>query len=112
MKSAVSVPASRANTMMLSSSQKRGTLAQSEEDDVSTAAAIKPTDHAFDLHPLPGGLGAEVRRLAASAVGDATFPAIYEAFLAHQLLLFRDHDLPPGDQVAFARRLAKCRFTS
>ena len=74
---------------------------------VSTVAALKPTGHAFDLSPLPGGLGAEIRGLAVPTIDDATFPAIYEAFLAHQLLLFRDQDLPPGDQVAFARRFGE-----
>jgi taurine dioxygenase len=85
-----------------------GTLdAIEEEDAVSTVAARKPTGHAFYLSPLPGGLGAEIRGIAVPAIDDATFPAIYEAFLAHQLLLFRDQDLPPGDQVAFARRFGE-----
>ena len=35
---------------------------------------------------------------------DAFFDRIYEAFLRHQLLLFRDQHLEPGDQVTFARR--------
>jgi taurine dioxygenase len=35
---------------------------------------------------------------------DAFFDRIYDAFLAHQLLLFRDQRLEPGDQVTFARR--------
>ena len=53
------------------------------------------------------GLGAEVEGIAVSAIDDATFPAIYQAFLEHQLLLFRCQDLPPGDQVAFARRFGE-----
>jgi taurine dioxygenase len=58
----------------------------------------------LSFRPLPGGLGAEVLGLPVAAVDDATFPALYAAFLAHQLLLFRDQALPPAAQVAFARR--------
>src|SRR6185437_11721490 len=54
-----------------------------------------------------GGLGVEVLGLQVAAVDDARFPAVYAAFLAHQLLLFRDQDLPPGAQVAFARRFGE-----
>jgi taurine dioxygenase len=57
--------------------------------------------------PLEAGFGAEIAGLQAAAIDDATFPAIYDAFLKHQFLLFRDQDLPPGAQVAFARRFGE-----
>ncbi len=72
-----------------------------------TAVTQSPSPHAFRLRPFEGGLGAEVEGITVSAIDDATFPAIYDAFLKHQLLLFRDLDLPPGDQVAFARRFGE-----
>lgn len=62
---------------------------------------------ALTLRPLSEGLGAEVLGLQAADVDAASFPAIYDAFLRHQLLLFRDQDLPPGDQVTFARRFGE-----
>jgi taurine dioxygenase len=62
---------------------------------------------ALTLRPLEGGLGAEVLGLQVAAVDDVTFPAVYAAFLKHQLLLFRDQILPPGAQVAFARRFGE-----
>jgi taurine dioxygenase len=68
--------------------------------------ASRPTA-ALELRPLEGGLGAEVLGLQVAAVDDASFPAVYAAFLRHQLLLFRDQDLPPGAQVAFARRFGE-----
>ena len=68
-------------------------------DRIDTAKA-RP----FRLRPLESGLGAEVMDLQVAAVDDATFPAVYAAFLEHELLLFRDQDLPPAAQVAFARR--------
>ena len=39
----------------------------------------------------------------AEAVSPEIFPKIYEAFLDHQLIFFRDVDLPPETQVAFAK---------
>ncbi len=71
------------------------------------AASRSPIPHPFTLHPLEGGFGARVDGLAISAIDDATFPAIYDAFLKHQFLLFRDQDLPPDAQVAFARRFGE-----
>jgi alpha-ketoglutarate-dependent 2,4-dichlorophenoxyacetate dioxygenase len=62
---------------------------------------------ALNLRPLDGGLGAEVLDLQVADVGDAIFRDVYAAFLAHQLLLFRNQDLPPGAQVAFARRFGE-----
>jgi alpha-ketoglutarate-dependent taurine dioxygenase len=62
------------------------------------------------LRPLPGGLGAEVLGLQVAAVDDALFPAIYAAFLEHQLLLFREQNLPPAAQVAFARRFGEVQI--
>jgi len=65
------------------------------------------TATAFTLRPLEGGLGAEVLGLEVADFDDATFPALYIAFLEHQLLLFRDQTLPPAAQVAFARRFGE-----
>jgi taurine dioxygenase len=59
------------------------------------------------IRQLEGGLGAEVLGLQAATVDDAVFPALYAAFLEHQLLLFRDQNLPPAAQVAFARRFGE-----
>jgi len=59
------------------------------------------------LRQLEGGLGAEVLGLQVAAVDDAVFPSVYAAFLEHQLLLFRDQELPPAAQVAFARRFGE-----
>jgi len=64
---------------------------------------------ALQLRPLDGGfvgegLGAEILGLQLADVDDAVFPAIYAAFLEHQLLLFRDQDLTDADLIAFSRR--------
>jgi alpha-ketoglutarate-dependent taurine dioxygenase len=72
-------------------------MPQTRERSDASIAALR-------LRPLAGGLGAEVLGLQVAAIGDAVFPAIHAAFLKHQLLLFRDQDLPQAAQVAFARR--------
>ena len=75
---------------------------QTKSDGVDAPAAV-----CLRLRPLPGGLGAEVLGLQVAAIDDAAFPSVYAAFLTHQLLLFRDQDLPPAAQVAFARRFGE-----
>ena len=71
------------------------------------SAALKSEPRPFAVQPLEGGLGAEIQGVAVSEVDDATFPAIYDAFLTHQLLLFRGREVSHGDQVGFARRFGE-----
>lgn len=66
-----------------------------------------PDAAALPLRALEGGLGAELPGVQVAAIDDATFPALYAAFLEHRLLLFRGQSLPPAAQVAFARRFGK-----
>ena len=69
--------------------------------------SVREQTAAFRLRPLEGGLGAEVLGLQVADVDDAIFADLYSAFLAHQLLLFREQALSPGAQVAFARRFGE-----
>jgi len=63
-----------------------------------------------ETHPLPG-IGAEVAGVnPADGIDDAQFRAIYDAFLKHQVLLFRTGDLPPGRQVEFARHFGEVQI--
>jgi len=65
-------------------------------------------DWPFEVEPLHASFGVEIRGITlAEAVGDSVFDKVYEAFLAHQLILFRAVDLPPATQVAFARRFGE-----
>jgi taurine dioxygenase len=62
----------------------------------------------LDLRPLSPNLGAEVRGIdLARDLDEATFGAIYAAFLEHKVLLFDAGDLPPARHVAFARRFGE-----
>ena len=71
---------------------------------------VEPPALHFQLRPLPGGLGAEILSLQIADIDGALFPAVYEAFLERQLLLFRDQCLPPAAQVAFARRFGEVQI--
>ena len=58
----------------------------------------------FEVTPLSPVLGCEITGITMEeAVSPAIFPKIYEAFLDYKLILFRDVDLPPATQVAFAK---------
>ena len=58
----------------------------------------------FETRPLSDVFGVEILAIdMEEAIGPEIFPKIYEAFLDHQLILFRDVDLPPETQVAFAQ---------
>ena len=60
------------------------------------------------LRPLTPHLGAELSGIELSAdMDEALFRVVYQAFLRHQVLVFPPRDLPPGDQVAFARRFGE-----
>ena len=62
----------------------------------------------FDTRPLTPRLGAEIRGLRlADGVDDATFAAIYQAFLRYEVLLFEPQELPPAAHVAFGRRFGE-----
>jgi taurine dioxygenase len=59
----------------------------------------------FDVLPVSGVLGAEVRGLDLTTdLSDATVADLRQAFCEHQVLFFRDQDLSPVAQIAFGRR--------
>jgi taurine dioxygenase len=69
------------------------------------ASVAESSWESFEVRELSPTFGAEIIGVdLAAPMSDAYFDWIYEAFLRHQLLLFRDQQLEPGDQVAFARR--------
>lgn len=65
-------------------------------------------DWPFGVRPLSPALGAEIIGVdLGQTIDDRLFSAIYEAFLHYQVLLFRDQDIPPAKQVAFARHFGE-----
>src|SRR5580704_7812337 len=68
-------------------------------------------DWPFNVTPLHPVLGCEITGITlAQAVSPAMFEKVYEAFLDYELILFRDVDLPPATQVAFARRFGEIQI--
>ena len=65
-------------------------------------------DWPFEVKPLHPVIGCEIAGITLEqAVSPALFAKVYEAFLDYQLILFRDVDLPPATQVAFARNFGE-----
>src|SRR5207344_2882729 len=65
----------------------------------------------FAVRPLSPRLGAELSGVVlADDMSDDVFRAIYAAFLRFQVLLFPPQDVPPGRQVAFARRFGEVQI--
>jgi taurine dioxygenase len=62
---------------------------------------------AITVSPLSGALGAEVAAVDLARLDDAAFRAIHDAFLAHQVLVFRDQHLSPAAYAALARRFGE-----
>ena len=60
-------------------------------------------DH-FEVRPLSGALGAEVRGLDVRQIDDDAFEEVHGALLDHQVLTFPEQQLDPETQVEFARR--------
>lgn len=71
--------------------------------DTAFAADADPKNWPFKTRPLSDVMGVEILGVKlADAVAPEIFPSIYQAFLKHQLIFFRDEDLPPETQVRFA----------
>jgi len=61
----------------------------------------------LEIRKLPG-IGAEITGVnPANGMDEAQFRTVYDAFLEHQVLLFRVGELPPGRQVEFARHFGE-----
>jgi taurine dioxygenase len=58
----------------------------------------------IDVVPTGAALGAEVRGVDLRSIDDAAFATIYQAWLDHAVVLFRDQQLTDGDLIAFSRR--------
>ncbi len=62
----------------------------------------------IDVRPCDGALGAEIFGVdLAEDPGDEVTEEIHRAWLEHQVLIFRDQQITPAQQVAFAARLGE-----
>lgn len=61
-----------------------------------------------DVRPVGERLGAEIRGVdLARPLDDESFAEVAQAFFEHQVVVFRDQQLTPGQQIAFTRRFGE-----
>jgi taurine dioxygenase len=59
------------------------------------------------VKPLAGALGAEISGVDLKRLDDATFTEIMSAWLEYLVVFFRDQNIKPEEQIAFARRFGE-----
>jgi len=59
------------------------------------------------VKPVAGALGAEIGGVDLARLDDATFAEIKSAWLAHLVVFFRDQNITPEQQIAFAKRFGE-----
>jgi alpha-ketoglutarate-dependent taurine dioxygenase len=64
----------------------------------------------LDIEPIDATLGAVVRGIKVAEVDEATFRALYDAWLEYALLIFPDQHLARDQQIAFAKRFGPLEF--
>jgi taurine dioxygenase len=62
------------------------------------------TPTTFDVHPITGALGAEVRGVDLTQLDDEQWDALYTTWLEHLVLFFPGQSLDPDAHVALGRR--------
>jgi taurine dioxygenase len=60
--------------------------------------------HRIEVKPLTGAMGAEIRGVDLRELDDHIFSAVHVALLDHGAIFFRDQNITPAQQMAFARR--------
>src|SRR5262245_5716280 len=61
----------------------------------------------IDVRPIAGALGAEIHGVNLAELEDGALAEIRQAWLDHLVVFFRDQDITPAQQLAFARRLGE-----
>jgi alpha-ketoglutarate-dependent taurine dioxygenase len=64
----------------------------------------------LDIEPIDATLGAVVRGIKVAEADEATFRALYDAWLEYALLIFPDQHLARDQQIAFAKRFGPLEF--
>jgi taurine dioxygenase len=62
------------------------------------------------VKPVAGALGAQIDGVDLADLDDATFAEIEAAWLEHLVVFFRDQELTPLQQIAFARRFGDIHY--
>ncbi|NKB55538.1 MAG: taurine dioxygenase [Alphaproteobacteria bacterium] len=62
------------------------------------------------VKPIAGTMGAEIGGVDLAQLDDAVFGELYDAWLRHQVVVLRDQDITPDQQLAFALRFGEIHF--
>jgi len=75
---------------------------------MSQAAKNDVAPQKLDIRPIAGALGAEISGVDLShSMSDATVEDIRQALLDHLVIFFRDQDITPDQNLAFAKRFGE-----
>ena len=64
----------------------------------------------IEVRPLSGALGAEIHGVDLARLDDEAFAEIRRAWLEHLVVFFREQEITPAQQVAFARRFGEIHY--
>lgn len=64
----------------------------------------------ISVKPIAGALGAEIGNVDLADLSDEVFEEIHHAWLDNGVVFFRDQDITPDQQVAFAKRLGEIHY--
>jgi taurine dioxygenase len=71
--------------------------------DFKEAGELMMSSTTFNAAPTGAALGAEISGVDLGRLGDAEFQRIHQAWLDHEVLLFRDQQLADSDLIAFSK---------
>ncbi len=71
---------------------------------MAQSAGKRGSNRRIEVKPVAGMLGAEIHGADLANLDDETFAEIYAAWLDHLVAFFRDQQLTPEQQIAFAKR--------
>ena len=62
------------------------------------------------VNPIAGSMGAEIQGVDLAALEDDVFNELYDAWLRHHVVVLRNQDITPDQQLAFALRFGEIHF--
>ena len=68
---------------------------------------VEASNRRIKVQPIAGACGALISGVDLGNIDDETFAEVYEAWLEHLVVFFRDQKLTPEQQIAFAKRFGE-----
>ncbi len=62
------------------------------------------------VSPIAGSMGAEIQGVDLTALEDEVFDELYDAWLRHHVVVLRDQEITPDQQLAFALRFGEIHY--